>query len=138
MPELRDFEGNWQIARRIEDARAGQVSHFEGHATFTPDGAGMAYHEVGRLSLPGATPMQAERRYLWRAAPGGIAVLYEDERPFHLIRAGEVQPEDSHDCAPDRYHVRYDFRLWPDWQMIWQVDGPRKSYLSLTKFHRPG
>ncbi len=135
MRELAEFEGNWGLVRRIDDARAGAVSHFEGEARFTPDGAGLAYHETGLLHLPGAAPMRAERRYLWRAVPEGIAVQYEDGRPFHLIRAGQAQAEDSHDCAPDRYDVRYDFSAWPDWQQIWQVSGPRKDYHLVSNFY---
>lgn len=134
MPELWDFEGRWQVARRIEDARTGQVSRFEGVAVFTRDGAGLRYHEVGELLLPEAVPMKAERRYLWRQVPEGIAVLYDDGRDFHLIRAGQVVSEDVHECAPDRYEVRYDFSDWPRWRMIWQVSGPRKAYQSVSNF----
>jgi len=37
-------------------------------------------------------------------------------------------PAAEHDCPPDHYRVRYDFRSWPRWQADWRVRGPRKDY----------
>ena len=127
MIQLSDFEGRWQLRRRIDDQKAGLTGQLEGEARFEPGQGGLILTEMGRLQYGDGAPLQAERRYLWREEAGGIAVFFEDERPFHWFSA--TAPEASHDCPPDLYHVRYDFSSWPDWSAIWQVTGPRKDYV---------
>jgi len=134
MPRLAAFEGRWRIARRIEDEWSGVTGLFEGIARFTPDGLGLAYHEMGELKLPQEAPLAATRRYLWREDAAGIDVLYEDGRPFHRIATDRRISWDQHDCAPDSYEVTYTFAHWPEWRMIWKVRGPRKDYVSITDY----
>jgi hypothetical protein len=136
MPQLADFEGRWRIARRIEDFWMGTTGLFEGLARFVPDGVGLAYSEVGELKLPQEVPMTARRGYLWRRERDHICVLYEDGRPFHRIEAGAQVTQDWHDCPPDTYDVTYNFSNWPEWRMIWKVQGPRKDYVSISDFTR--
>jgi hypothetical protein len=129
-----DFLQGFRFDREIKDARAGQVLRAEGTVTFTPDAAGLIYQESGRLHLPGRAPMQAERRYLWRFDATGVAVFFEDGRPFHrFVPAGQGAGTD-HPCGADHYRVAYDFTAWPRWQATWQVTGPRKAYTSRTAF----
>lgn len=135
MVELTDFEGRWQVARRIDDRRSGRPGRFDGIAVLTPDEAGLVYRETGEMRLEGAPPMAATRSYLWRRDGAGIAVLFEDGRPFHRIGAGSG-PQDSHWCAPDLYDVTYDFTRWPDWRTVWTVRGPRKDH-TLLSVYRP-
>lgn len=122
IPGLTEFAGRWHLTRRIDDRRAGQVGQFTGVAEFAPDDEGLAYRETGTLHL-GAAAFQAERRYLWRAGPGGIAVYFDDGRFFHTIG-----PRAAHWCDPDEYNVEYDFDGWPRWRAVWSVRGPRKDY----------
>ena len=135
MPRLEDFAGDWALLRVIDDARGGHAARLEGRARFVPDAGGLAYEETGLLSLPGQPPMEATRRYLWRAASAGIEVFFEDGRFFHLIGPG-ARPEARHDCPPDRYVVAYDFSHWPDWSTRWRVEGPRKDY-AMRSDYRP-
>lgn len=100
--------------------------------TVRPDGPGLRCEEMGRLTLPGARPMEAMRTLLWRATPGGIAVLFADGRPFHRIDLGGARSEDVHRCGPDLYRVTYAFEAWPLWRVVWRVDGPAKGYTSTT------
>ena len=90
MPELWDFEGDWQVVRRIEDALSGQEGRFTGVARFERDGVGLRYVERGVLELGGAS-MEAERVYLWRSGSNGIEVFFDDGRPFHTIDDSAVQ-----------------------------------------------
>ena len=78
--------------------------------------------------------MQAERRYLWHTEGAEIVVRFADERPFH--RFSPAAPAASHWCAPDTYRVRYDFAHWPLWQAQWDVTGPRKDYLMISRYER--
>lgn len=133
LPDLLDFVGEWLISRVIEDARADTTGHLQGRAWLRPDGPGLVYDEQGELRLPGAAPLTATRRYLWRPAQDGIEVMFDDERPFHRITSDGV---DVHDCPPDLYRVAYDFEGWPKWSARWAVSGPRKDYAMTTMYRR--
>ena len=79
--------------------------------------------------------MRAERRYLWRdGGAGTIEVLFEDGRFFHRFDAEDPEPAAEHDCPPDRYRVRYDFRAWPRWRA--GVAGHRPAQ-GLLRWSRP-
>jgi len=130
--ELWDFEGEWQITRRIEDALSGQEGQFAGAASFVRDVAGLQYSEKGLLTLGGAS-MKAERVYLWRASGAGIEVLFDDGRPFHRI---DDSAEAAHWCDPDQYDVTYEFGRWPKWSSRWRVLGPRKDYVMVSNYSR--
>lgn len=133
MREIGDFEGRWAVARTIHDNASGERSSFSGLAVLTPEPGGLLYRETGTLRTP-AGEFAAERRYRWLpAGADGIAVTFEDGRPFHLIGPGE-RPEAEHDCPPDIYRVAYDFSRWPAWEAIWRVSGPRKDYDSRTRY----
>ncbi len=132
---LQSFTGLWRLERTIEDVRAGRTGRFSGEARFEPAPDGLAYREDGTLSFPGVTPMRARRRYLWRdGGAGTIDVRFEDGRFFHRFDAEDPAPAAAHDCPPDRYRVRYDFRDWPRWRAEWRVEGPRKDYGMLSEY----
>ena len=130
---LADFAGDWRIARVIEDRLAGRAGRLDGAARFVPDDGGLVCDERGTLRFAGAPPLQAERRYLWRASGGRIAVLFADGRPFHDFAPADTATA-THDCPPDAYAVRYDFTAWPDWTATWDVTGPRKDYRMTTRY----
>jgi len=132
VPELWDFEGEWRISRRIEDALSGQVGQFAGVALFERDVLGLRYSENGVLEIGGAS-MEAERVYLWRARGDGIDVLFEGGRPFHRI---DGSSEAAHWCDPDQYDVTYGFDCWPAWSARWHVLGPRKDYTMISDYRR--
>ncbi len=134
LPLLMEFEGQWGIARRIDDRLMGRAAVFTGRALFRPDGVGLEYTEEGMLKVPGQPEMQATRRYLWRAQGAEICVLFEDGRAFHRLSADRLQ--DTHDCAPDIYHVLYQFDAWPNWRADWRVSGPRKDYRMISDYTR--
>jgi len=134
-PALEEFEGRWRLEREIDDAKAGQTARFSGEAVFRADDGGLILDEDGELTLAGQPPMRASRRYLWRAQGEDIAVFFHDGWPFHLIGPG-ARPEAGHDCPPDVYQVRYDFRRWPEWRAEWRVRGPRKDYVMRSFYTR--
>ena len=134
---LQSFAGGWRIERTIEDVRAGRSGRFTGAARFDSVPEGLAYHEEGTLALDGAAPMRATRRYLWRdGGAGTIEVLFDDGRFFHRFDAEDPRPGSAHECSPDLYRVRYDFRGWPRWQAEWRVSGPRKDYGMVSAYAR--
>ncbi|MXU65752.1 DUF6314 family protein [Oceanomicrobium pacificus] len=134
---LSDFLGTWDIERRIDSDRPGQGGRFRGTATISARESGALYHEKGRLMLPDGTGFLAERRYHWSAdGTGGIAVRFDDGRPFHRIGLGAPGARDDHLCAADMYRVAYGFSRWPLWQSRWQVTGPAKDYLMVSDYRR--
>lgn len=126
--QLSDFIGTWTVTRRIDDRRAGAAGSFTGRAVFRPEGTDLAYREEGILRLGAGPGFTASRSYRWRAAGEAVEVLFEDGRFFHAFTLEAPVAEAGHDCDPDRYEVRYDFRGWPDWRAVWEVRGPRKDY----------
>jgi len=129
-----DFEGGWRLDRRIEDRKTGLTGRLEGRAVWVPDQDRLQLTETGTLRYGDGAPLQAERRYLWRRQAGGIAVMFDDSRPFHWFSGDQTVAR--HECPPDQYHVRYDFHLWPDWRAIWTVTGPRKDYEMISRYRR--
>ncbi len=127
---LEDFEGRWHLNREIRHDD-GTHARFEGEADWRPDGPGLICREAGVLQMPEGPPMQAERRYLWRA---GLRVYFDDGRFFHRVPVQGGTAE--HWCDPDAYAVQYDFADWPAFSTIWRVDGPRKSYEMTSRFTR--
>ncbi|MEX0349912.1 MAG: DUF6314 family protein [Paracoccaceae bacterium] len=133
---LEDFAGDWRISREISDAKAGQVLRADGTAALVWRDDELIYEEALTLQVPGQTPMQATRRYLWRAGAGGIDVRFEDGQFFHHLALGQDQPRDHHDCPPDSYDAAYDFSNWPNWSVVWTVSGPRKFYVMKSCYER--
>lgn len=119
---LADFAGAWRLEKHIRQDDGGEA-WFEGQATWTPTGDGLAYCEEGLLRMGQAAPVKAERRYLWTVP---LRVSFADGRFFHDVPAYGGQA--LHDCPPDTYLVTYAFTKWPEWRALWRVTGPRKAY----------
>jgi hypothetical protein len=130
---LAAFRGSWRIERRITDAAGRGSGRFAGRARFVDAPGGLDYAEEGTLRLDAGGVLTATRRYRWREEGGATRVEFEDGRPFHGFPCDALRPGAEHDCPPDRYRVRYDFRRWPVWTAVWTVSGPRKAYMSLTR-----
>ena len=130
MRQLADFEGAWQLTRRVTEA-GGRVTEVTGRAVWRRQGAGLVCEETGEMRVPGHAPMQVVRRMLWGP---GLSVAFEDGRPFHDVptEGGAV----SHWCAPDRYDGHYDFSRWPEFRVEWRGRGPRKDYQMVTDYRR--
>ena len=132
-----DFLGHWALSRRIDDRLTGQSGVFEGMARFMADGDDAAiYDENGLLRLGDATPMTAERRYLWQFAGDCVRVRHADGRDFFTFTPWGRGAEVVHLCDADTYRVIHDFTAWPRWQAIWTVTGPRKDYRMRSAWRR--
>lgn len=129
MGGLKAFLGEWRLSREIVQGD-GMRGGFEGVASWELEGEGALYVERGTLDF-GAGRFAAERRYRWGA---DLAVYFEDGRLFHHVP--EAGGEVHHWCAPDRYDGVYDFTGWPEWQVRWNVRGPRKDYSMVSRYCR--
>ncbi|PVA08029.1 DUF6314 family protein [Thalassorhabdomicrobium marinisediminis] len=131
---LADFIGRYAVAREIEDHLTGGRTRFTGVAEIVAQNAGAHYRERGRLTLPTGQEVMAERRYLWRPEEEAIAVDFADGAPFHRFDPSLGGAASAHLCGADVYRGGYDFTGWPEWSLLWEVSGPRKSYRSRTVF----
>ena len=133
---LAALEGRWRLTREILHSD-GSKDRFEGEARFHRSGPRLIQDEEGYLSSDRAVkPMKATRRYVWSASGNRLDVAFEDMRPFHSVPLGSATPSTTYLCPPDRYEVAYDFRNFPDWSTVWNVEGPRKNYLMTSRFQR--
>ena len=144
MERLEDFTGTWSLRRVVVHADGGR-SRVLGTAVFRSDPQGLRYSESGQMRHVPTRGRQVilsvQQRYLWSPGPcrsgaDGIAVRFDDGRPFHDLTLGGQTSEAVHDCAPDRYVLHHDFAAWPDWQVICRVTGPRKDYTMRTRYRR--
>ena len=133
---LAEMAGTYRPLRERDDGRSGQAGRLEGEARFTAADRGLLHAETGWLALPGLAPIRAERRYLWQAVPGGVAVAFADGRPFHRFDWG-AEARARHLCGADIYDVVYRFGDWPDWESVWTVTGPAKDYVMVSRYARP-
>ena len=134
MISLADLAGRWALDRRIDDRRAGLTGRLSGTCVWRAEGEGFVQHETGVLHYGDAPPIRAERRYLWRAEGDGLAVFFEDGRPFH--RLGPGRTSDRHVCTPDTYDVTYVFDGVDAFSTTWVVTGPRKDQLIHSLYTR--
>ena len=134
LPSLWALEGRWVLTRVISHSD-GHEDLLTGQTTFRRSGRRLVSEETGVLTV-GDQTLEARQTYVWTDAGSRIDVFFHDQRPFHSVPLGDPAPETVHLCAPDRYHVAYDFARWPDWSTTWRVEGPRKDYEMVSHYTR--
>ncbi|SMX32256.1 DUF6314 family protein [Octadecabacter ascidiaceicola] len=131
--ELSAFIGRYSVSRRIDDRHAQIETLFDGQAEIAVQGDGAIYREVGHL-IVGDQRFEAERRYLWHEDAERIFVSFEDGRAFHDFDPTLGGQASEHLCGEDMYRGAYDFSEWARWSVTWNVQGPRKDYMSTTSY----
>ena len=136
---LYDYlRGNWRVKRQIEDRLAKQDNWFSGEAQFVGTEAALNYKEVGELTV-GETRLEAAQSYKWHCIQKDAATIYySDGREFHQIKVEGQTANAEHLCSEDIYRAAYTFHSNDNWQVTWQVSGPRKDYTSVTTYRRGG
>ncbi len=130
-----DFlRGTWHVERTIEDAQ-GEPGAFWGTATFTPDGDGLLFREVGTTRFGEiAAPASRQLSYAPRA-DGSIEVNFSDGHHFIEIVPAPAS-SDTHHCGADLYEITTTV-LAPDlYEERWRVRGPAKDYSATTLYRR--
>ena len=80
----------------------------------------------------------ASREYVLKPLPqpDALDVFFPDGRPFHRMGFAPGTSQDSHWCDPDTYRVSYT-RQGPDaFSYSWDVTGPRKDLLLVSRLAR--
>lgn len=132
--------GQWAVERDLLDRRDGTRGTFSGVVLFVPDDdGGLALREEGTMRWPAFTG-PASREYLLR--PSGHAdaldVFFPDARPFHRMSFSPAANEDNHWCDPDTYRVTYVLEGPDRFSYSWDVTGPRKDLLLVSRLVRGG
>ena len=136
---LKDFlEGAWLLTRRLRDRRAGTRGTLEGKAVFEAEGDGLVYRETGVLRLADGA-FRADRVYRYRfPAPHCAEVAFDDGSLFHLLDLSSGRCAVEHLCGADIYRGRYTVTGCSEWQVDWQVAGPRKDQFLESRYRRGG
>lgn len=80
----------------------------------------------------------ASREYVLKPLPqpDALDVFFPDGRPFHRMSFTPDTSQDTHWCDPDTYRVSYT-RQGPDaFSYSWDVTGPRKDLLLVSRLAR--
>ncbi|MTH76381.1 DUF6314 family protein [Paracoccus aestuariivivens] len=127
---ILDFLGSWKVKRRIDDAKTGWVTRFEGLAVITQD----LFHEDGFIRLQRQTlPSQRSYRLDWGNA--SVDVRRPSGAPFITLQTAGVQKV-QHLCGDDLYRGLFLFSDKNRWAEAWVVEGPRKKYRSFSHYWR--
>ena len=130
--------GCWRLERDLLDRSDGTRGTFSGVVTFTPiDDGSLALREEGTMRWPSFTG-PASREYVLKPLPqpDALDVFFPDGRPFHRMSFTPDTSQDTHWCDPDTYRVSYT-RLGPDaFSYSWDVTGPRKDLLLVSRLAR--
>lgn len=137
---FNDLAGIWQIDRQIKPGgRFTGLGHFQREKDDV-----YLYEERGALVLESGEVLEDVRRaykYVLNDCEE-IEIYFADGANagalFQTLR-GDARAVilSDHDCPPDNYESAYDFSALPDsFSTEHKVRGPRKAYVSVSKFSR--
>jgi hypothetical protein len=127
-----ELVGEWTIERSLTDLRTSMHGRFTGTLLVSADGAGCGWHESGTL-LWGDYTGTAERHLLMRRLDGAWWMCFADGRPFHPWQVGV---EVVHPCRADVYRGRIEPRGADEFEITWDVSGPDKRQLIVSRMRR--
>lgn len=128
---MSDFtDHTWAIERVIIDQIQAVQFNFLGECEIVEG----IYSESGETVLEDGSKLASSRRYIWQDSGETIDVSFEDKSFFHRIDLSKRSTNAVHFCALDTYKVYYDFTLWPNWSVTWDVEGPRKLYKMFSSY----
>lgn len=122
--------GTWQYERRIFDRRSGMLITGTGQAMVSAT----RFKERGQIQN-GHTTHQAQRRYVLDITSEIVHVQFPDGRLFIDVSIMDGQMH-MHQCGDDLYRGKLILAAPDTWLEMWSVRGPRKAYLSLTRYQR--
>lgn len=121
----RSLIGSWALARRLADRRSGQHGTVRGTLEITPE---LHWLEQGELSW-GDALLPVTRELLIVPDGKGWKICFDDGRPFHPWRPGEIV---EHPCRADLYRGVVDVRV-DRLRVLWDVTGPSKDHRIVTR-----
>lgn len=137
-PNKSDFIGTWDYQREYDNGSRGT-----GTAFFkTNKGNRLFYSENGRLILPNNQELNSSIRYEFLFNPSGFDIFFSTPEAalFQSIRFelkdGVYTGQASHLCSKDVYISQYTFFQDKSFEIVHNVKGPKKNYISKTLFRK--
>lgn len=141
---FESLEGTWKLQREL-----GEQGNMQGIACFQPCGEGVLhYQEQGKATF-NSNSFSSCREYAYVCKQGAIAVHFWDQKHrqpagllhklhFHDAKAGiqALMAAGTHECANDLYKAHYLFINPQQFQLTYQVQGPRKDYTLTSYFSK--
>lgn len=134
VPDLAAWlPGRWHLRRRLTTADGAPLGTFVGELTVTRDGPDAATSVERGVFTHDGRDLDASRTLRYDLHDDGTAtVRFADGRPFHHLDLRTGRSDAIHPCAADTYRGRTEVTDVDAWTQTWQVDGPTKSYTSVT------
>ena len=129
-PMFAGLLGRWDVRRVIVDHLSGAVNRFTGTAIISA----LEFVETGTVRY-GSVSLQASRCYRLENRADSLEIAFPDGRAF-INLDGRASQTVRHLCGDDDYRGRFIFAAADDWIEAWRVNGPRKRYASLARYHR--
>lgn len=134
--DLDYFLGTWIVERSIEDARGQESGAFEGTATFSPEGDGLRFDEVGIVRFAAYRGRATRRLYYARGEEGSLHVSFADGHHFVALCFLDGATRDLHHCGQDLYEITTVVVSPDHFEEVWRVHGPAKHYRATTGYSR--
>ena len=130
------LEGAWRFHRTISTGAT-----VEGTAVFAkrPDTDNtLDYREDGTCTMPEGSIFTAYMKYVYRFHNEKISVHFADDRFFHALQfhleSDPLTATAQHLCVCDTYQATYTFFERNRFQLLYEVQGPKKNYTIKTLF----
>lgn len=130
-----DIIGEWIIRRNIEDKLNKRNFILNGKAIFTTEDNIFYYKETGVIKSDNFES-KAHQDYTWIIKPNGWKINFSDGSHFHDLELENNKQEVYHNCGNDIYRGRFKLNIPKEYEVIWNVSGPHKNYISHTYYNR--
>jgi hypothetical protein len=124
--------GEWRIDRELTDRAVGERGSFTGALVVTSDAAGYRWQESGTLRWAGRS-LAAARTLGINRRDGQWWMTFGDGRLFHQWMVGSPV---RHPCAADTYHGLITRTSDDQFTTTWEVTGPEKDQLIVSRLTR--
>ena len=130
-----DIIGDWLISRNIEDKLNQRNFILNGKAIFIKKDSLFYYKETGIIKSDDFES-RAHQDYTWIIKQYGWKINFSDGSHFHDLELENTKQEVYHHCGNDIYKGEFTLNLPKEYEVIWNVSGPNKNYISHTSYNR--
>jgi hypothetical protein len=142
---LDNLLGSWELKRTLHNiSNLATIGTMQGIARFIPNGETQVISkEEGVLILENGHSLFGRCSYYFQERGTKITIFFDPQYThlFHLLSLQGnpnicISAKNTHVCQLDRYDSRYAFYSNGNFAITHTVNGPRKSYISHTLYHR--
>jgi hypothetical protein len=131
------LEGTWKLSRIIPNQGSVEgVAHFKKDPSY-PDI--LFYREEGVFTFSDGNQYAISQEYEYRYSKEKISVYFvrDRDRLLHYLEFTEPNKASGmHLCGCDIYFATYEFKLPSEFELMYDVQGPKKNYRIQTVFEK--